>query len=195
MWHGVTVKTKPVGSVITVEKLKARLRVDHADEDVLLADLLKGAVARIDGPSGIGFAMMGQTWRKSLDCFPYCTILLPGAPVKSIAAVTYLDVNGDEQTVDPADYRLDVDAEPARLEPAFGKSWPASRFVKGAVKIDYVLGENDAADVPADLIDAVCLLVAHRYENREAVAEGAMSAVPLGFESIVREYQRGAVAA
>ncbi|UUP19510.1 head-tail connector protein [Nitratireductor thuwali] len=194
MWHGVSVTGKPNGSPITVADLKARLRIDHDDDDVLLASMLKGAVNRIDGPSGIGYALMEQTWRKSMDCFPYC-ILLPGAPIKSITSISYVDVDGASQTVDPADYRADFDSEPVRIEPAYRKAWPSTRHVIGAVKVEYVLGETDAADVPPDLIDAVCLLVGHRYEFREAIAEGSISEIPLGFKAITDEYRRGTVAA
>lgn len=194
MWKGVSVVVKPAGELITLAKLRARLRITVDAEDELLADYLKGAIARIDGPSGIGYALLEQSWRKSMDCFPSC-ILLPGAPIKSVTAITYIDVNGDEQTVDPADYHVDLDSEPVRIEPSFGKSWPASRDMHGAVKVDYVLGESDPDDVAPDLIDAVCLLVGHRYENREAAAIGvSVQALPLSFDSIVAEYRRGTVA-
>lgn len=194
MWSGVSVSAKPSGELITVAKLKSRLRIDVADDDDLLSDLLEGAIARIDGPNGIGVAMIKQTWRKSMDCFP-CTILLPGAPVKAIASIKYIDVDGVEQTVVPADYRADFDSEPVRVEPSFGKSWPATRDVIGAVKVEYELGEDNAADVHRDLIDAVCLIVGHRYANREAASESQSHAIPLGVEWILDQHRRGVVAA
>lgn len=195
MWHGVSVKTKPTGELITLEKLKQRVRVeaDIVEDDDLLKDLLKGAIARVDGPAGIGFAMLEQTWIKAMHHFP-ATILLPGAPIKSVSSITYVDGDGAEQTMNEADYRVDIAVEPARIEPAFGTSWPTARSVAGAVKVEYVLGETAAAEVPPDLIDAVCLLVGHRYKHREAVANGDMASIPLGFEAIVNEYRRGSVA-
>jgi uncharacterized phiE125 gp8 family phage protein len=194
MWHGVSVVTKPSGELITLAKLKARLRIDFDDDDALLQDLLNGAVAAVDGPAGIGYALMQQTWRKSMDCFP-CTIVLPGAPVKSVAAITYVDTAGVTQTLDPAEYSVDVDAEPARVTPAYGKAWPGTRDVMGAVKVNYVLGEADAADVLPELVDAVCMLVGHRYERREAVAAGTMEELPLGVRWILDKHRRGFVAA
>lgn len=195
MWTGVSVVTKPTGELITLPKLKARLRIDVTDDDALLADLLKGAIARVDGPNGIGYALMGQTWRKSMDCFPAC-IILPGAPIKSVTSITYVDPDGITQTLAAADYRVDMDREPVRIVPAYGISWPSTRDVIGAVKVDYNLGDADAANVQQDLIDAVCLIVAHRYENREAVilGEGAQE-LPLGAKWILDEHRRGHVAA
>ncbi|NGO51618.1 head-tail connector protein [Allomesorhizobium camelthorni] len=193
MWTGVSVVTRPTGELITLARLKARLRIDHNDDDGLLADLIKGAIARVDGPSGIGCALMEQTWRKSMDCFP-CVIILPGAPIKSIAAITYVDAEGATQTLDSADYRFDLDSEPVRIAPAYGTAWPSTRHVIGAVKIDYRLGETEAANVEQDLIDAVCLIVAHRYENREAVVAESAHELPLGVEWILNEHARGHVA-
>ncbi|EHK56824.1 head-tail connector protein [Allomesorhizobium alhagi] len=194
MWTGISVIIRPTGELITLARLKARLRIDHSDDDDLLAELLKGAVARVEGPSGIGYALMEQTWRKSMDCFP-CVIILPGAPIKSVTAITYVDTDGATQTLDSADYRIDVDSEPARIVPAYGTAWPSARHVIGAVKIDYRLGETDAANVEQDLIDAVCLIVAHRYENREAVLNETAHELPLGVQWILDEHVRGHVAA
>ncbi|WEX07375.1 head-tail connector protein [Chelativorans sp. AA-79] len=194
MWHGVTVVEKPTGELIPLAMLKQRLRIDVPDDDQLLPELLKGAVARIDGPNGIGVAMMQQTWRKTMDCFP-CKILLPGAPITQVISIKYIDDSGAEQTLPPSAYRANVDVEPAVVEPAFGGSWPSVRNITGALKVDYQLGVTDAADVPADLIDAVCLLVAHRYENREAVADGGLAELPLGVTAILNEHSRSHVAA
>lgn len=184
------VVTKPSASPVTLAEVKQRLRIDTADEDGLLARYIQGAIARIDGPAGIGYALSEQTWRLSLDHFP-SVIKLPGAPVQSVTSVKYIDAAGTEQTMAPADYRVDVAGEPARITPVFGGSWPSPRDVTGAVTVDYVLG----GDPPDDLIDAVCLLVGHRYENREAVGMNNAAEIPMGFKSIVAEYRQGGIVA
>ena len=194
MWHGVSVVGKPTGELIALTKLKQRLRIDHNDDDDLLGDLLKQAIARVDGPSGIGVAMMKQTWRKSLDRFPTC-ILLPGAPVKQVTKISYIDAAGVTQELAPTAYRCDVTSEPARVEVAYGTSWPSTRDIIGAVSIEYELGEADAADVPPDLVSAVCMIVAHWHLTRGAVADGNLKEVPLGAQWILDEHSRGRVAA
>ncbi len=194
MWHGVAVIQKPGLLPVDLQEVKHRLRIDAPDDDSLLTKLIKGAVARIDGPGGIGYAMMQQTWRKSFDCFP-STIYLPGAPVKSVVAIKYLDSDGIEQTLDPTDYRVDVLSEPVRVVPAYGLSWPTVRDVIGSVYVDYLLGEESDSAVEPDLIDAVCLLVGHRYENREAAVVGVSAGeLPLSFNDIIRDHRRCAVA-
>lgn len=193
MWSGVSVLTRPTAELVTLATLRRWLFIEHAEDDDLLSHALRGAIARIDGPQGIGYAMMRQTWRKSMDAFESC-ILLPGAPVKGIAEISYIDPAGVKQTLDDVDYYIDVDREPARLIPALGKSWPATARVPGAVKVDYLLGEEVADNVSGDLIDAVTMIVAHRFENRGAVTDGPADVLPLGVEWILNEQARCHVA-
>lgn len=194
MWGGVSVVARPdAEALVSLETLKRWIAVDHSDDDALLGQMLRGAIARVDGPQGIGVAMLSQTWRKSLDRFTSC-IHLPGSPVKAVSAVTYVDGAGETQTIPPEAYRIDVDSEPARLTPAIGFSWPSAASVPGAVKVDYLVGEEDAANVPGDLIDAIALIVAHRYKHREAASEKSAEALPLGVEWILNEHARCRVA-
>lgn len=192
MWTGVSISARPSAELISLAKLKRRLVVEHSDDDELLADFLREAIARIDGPDGIGVAMMRQTWRKSMDRFPSC-IVLPGAPVVGVKSIKYIDVEGVEQTLDASLYRVDVDSEPARVTPVQGACWPAILCTFGAVKVEYDLGAETADKVPADLIAAACLLTAHRYAHRGVVGE--TSALPFGVQWILDAHNRCTVAA
>jgi uncharacterized phiE125 gp8 family phage protein len=188
MWRGVVVAQRPSALPISLEKIKARLAIDHNDHDDMIGDLIKGAVALIDGPSGIGIALMRQSWRKSMDYLGNC-ITLPGWPIKAISSVTYLDENGTQQTLSPLLYQVDLDQEPVRILPAWNASWPNSRKIQGSVKVTYALGEESPTDIPADLIDAVAMLVAYRYERREAAGDAATE-IPFGVSSILTEHRR-----
>lgn len=189
MWNGVTVLTPPASlAPDLMVDIKSHLRVDWEEDDALITRYINAAVARLDGPNGIGVAMLTQTWRKSLDDFPE-TILLPGFPLASVTSVNYLDVDGAPQTVAAIDYHLDTDRDPARLVEEIGSSWPGSRDLPGAVWVDYVVG-SAFADVDDALIDAVMLYVAHRYANREAIDNGSLMETPLGFMSICNEHTR-----
>lgn len=189
MWDSVTVVTKPSSLPVTLSTAKKWLRVDHADDDTIIDHAIKSAVASIDGPQGIGLALMSQTWRRSMPAF--CDrIRLPGWPVKSVSAITYLDTAGVRQTVDSGDYVVDIDNDAAVVFPAWGLSWPVARSQIGSVRVDYLVGEVAAADVRPNLISAVLMLASHRYEHREAVGSEAMVEIPLGVRSILDEFRR-----
>jgi uncharacterized phiE125 gp8 family phage protein len=189
-WDRVSVTVGPTGPSVSIKDVKARARIDFDFDDSLILSLINGSEARIDGPSGIGYALLSQTWRLSLDCFPSCVIDLPGAPIKSVVSVNYVDVNGVDQVVDISDWHLDIYSSPARLSPSYGKSWPVTREQNSAVWIQYVLGEANSKNVKGDLIDALMLLISNRYENREAVSVVQLHEIPLGVESILREYRQ-----
>lgn len=188
-WEGIKVVTAPTSNPISTADMKARLRVDFTDEDDVIAAMIAGAVARIDGPRGIGIAMMAQTWRLTLDAFP-SEFRLPGWPITSVASIKYDDADGVEQTITSSNYRVDLNATPVRVAPVSGYAWPAPLVANGVVRVEYVLGQVHAADVPADLVDAVAMLAAERYENREAATDGTRSPLAYGVDMILAEYRQ-----
>lgn len=189
MWNGVSVKTAPTLLPVSITELKERLLIDSDEQDAVLLGMLKSAISMVDGPDGIGYAMMQQTWQKSMDVFP-TVILLPGAPVKSVTSISYVDEAGATQVLDSADYRIDVSSEPARITPAYGKVWPTIRHVIGAITVEYVLGEGSADNVLPALVTAVSMIAGTYYSNRDALSEGKNSVVPFGAAGILANHTR-----
>lgn len=57
-------------------------------------------------------------------------------------------------------------------------------------KLDNTAGREGFGDgTPADLVLCACQIVAHWYNNREGVAEGAYAPLPFGAEAILNEYR------
>lgn len=57
-------------------------------------------------------------------------------------------------------------------------------------KIEEQFGGVDQDDIPPSLVEAVCQLAAHWYENREATIVGVSAQnLPLGVQDIIREYR------
>ena len=194
MWASVTVKTPPEALPLTAADLRDRLRIDDPTEDAILGDFLVGAAAEIDGPHGIGVALMAQTWTLTIDKFRP-DIALPGWPITGVAEIRYLDPDGAAQIVPPADYRLAIIGEAGRLVPSPTATWPATLAGPGVIEIDYTLGRDSSAEVDGGLITALALLAGHYYENREAVIVGTnASETPLGVVHILNRYRRGLVA-
>lgn len=195
-WRAVAVTT-PGASPVSVEEMKAHLRIEGSDEDSHVSALLAAATRAIDGPDGYGVAMRAQSWTLTLDAFPAGglrsregAIRLPGWPVTGVTSVIYDPAGGGSPaTLDPAAYRLSVGREPAFLEPV--SPWPSTDARLGAVRVLYALGRADAAEVDPGLLQALRLLVAHWHANREAVAPGGMAALPLGFEMLMSARMRG----
>lgn len=151
-----------------------------------------------------GRALLNQTWRLSIDSFPFCTvgslptnhfleIVLPRPPLVSISSIQYDDENGDEQTLDTEQYRVTTDREPARIAPAFGATWPTTRCQREAVRITFVAGYGaTAASVPEPLRHAVLLIVGAWFNDRAATSEMSVKDVPLNAIWLMDGYQTGA---
>ncbi len=88
-------------------------------------------------------------------------------------------------------FQVEQGVAPARLllPPALD-GMPALRERLG-IEIDYVAGHGAAADVPADLKQALLVLVAHWFEHRDAViVAGSGAVVPPGFERLLAPYRQ-----
>lgn len=175
--------------MIDLPTAKAHLRVDGSGEDALIGAYLAAAISAVEGATGkllaprvvsqvIGFPERDRPvrlWKGPVAAEP--------APV-----IAYDDPDGSAQVL--GDYRL-VEGSVAQLLPAYGQSWPASALGAGAVRITYTAGYAEGG-VPPALDQAVLLLTAHYYANREAVNSGASAAaveLPLGVEMLVRPYR------
>lgn len=194
MWRGVRVTTAPAGDVLDLADVKARLRVDGADEDADIRAMVAQAAAMIEGPDGLGVALLAQTWTRSWDRFEPA-LLLPGWPVTGVTEVRYVDGAGATQVMDTADYRYDLTQEPAVVTPKINGGWPSPARVPGAVQVDYTLGVATNTEIAEPLRLLVMLLAGQFFQSREAsVAGGPVSEVPLAARHIMDSYRRGYVA-
>lgn len=136
----------PAGTPITLAEAKTQLGVTSSDDDTLIGALVDAAVSRIDGPSGIGVALVTQTWTQTLDAWPYDGEIRLGLwPVQSVSSITYVDTNGDTQTVSSSNYRL-VAGDPYLVVPVYGGSWPGARYQRSAITVTFVAGMGSVAD-------------------------------------------------
>ncbi len=169
----LTVVTPPAEEPVSLETVKAHLRVSGSAEDTLLAAYLQAAREMGEGVARRAF--MTQTLRLTLDDFPSNAILkLPRPPLQSVGAVTYLDRDGIEHAW--TDFMMDARSEPGRI--VFNSLPNASLSESGAVAVEFTAGYESAADVPGIFIQAILMTVAVWYENRE------MGDVPSGAKNL-----------
>ena len=148
----------------------------------------------VDGPAGIGVAMMAQSWTATLDGFG-TDLRLAGAPITGVTEIRFLDRDLTWQVVPVETYRVILGQEPARIVLAPAASWPRPVAGVGTVQVDYTLGADTREGVHPALLGALRLLVGHFYEHREAVAAGiTLAEVPLGVRHILDGHRRGVVA-
>jgi uncharacterized phiE125 gp8 family phage protein len=179
----------PADEPVTLEAVKNHLAVDTSDFDDQLTGYIASVRAYLDGRDGIlGRALIAQTWDLKLRCFP-AVIELPLPPLQSVMSITYIDANGDTQTLSESAYQVSGIGGSQRgcIAPAYGERWPSSRDVPEGITVRFVAGYPDdgnsppdlAANVPPAIKQAIMEMVADLWANRETVSAEQTYAVAM----------------
>lgn len=131
--------------------------------------------------SQTGRQLVQATYELLFDRFPYgYAICLPRPPLLSIDSIKYVDDSGVLQTWPSTEYASQILAGPkaqrSRVWLAWGKSYPSTRAMPGAVAIRFTCGYGPAAAVPSALRNAVIQRVAERHAYREDQTTGTIVA-------------------
>jgi uncharacterized phiE125 gp8 family phage protein len=177
----------PAVEPVTLEEARSFLRVEHNDDDEVIAALVAGS--RIHVEAQTRRALITQSWRITADAWPPDGRLavLP-APLRALTAARVYDRDGNAQDLDVAAFVPDLGASTLVFAP-----WalPAPGRIAAGIELDVSVGYGDAAiDVPEPLRQAVRLLVAHWYENRGLVASGPTGArLPSSVAALIAPYR------
>jgi uncharacterized phiE125 gp8 family phage protein len=187
--NGLTVIAPPAELPLNGTEIKAHLRIsDNGSEDALIDALIAAAVTHVERSTGR--ALVTRTLRYQAAGFPICRgeLAVPMPPLVAVESVKYYDAGGTLQTLDSDDYYVDDTTTPGRVVPV--TTWPSTQCRPAAVQVTYTAGFGAKADVPADLIAALKLIVGHLFENREATSAADLKVVPMAVESLLLEYAR-----
>jgi uncharacterized phiE125 gp8 family phage protein len=169
---------------VTLSEARSQTRADCNDEDAFLGLLI--SVATQAATDRLQRALVPTRYRLTLDSFPDAIeLLMP--PISSVESVKYIDISGDQQTLDPQDYFVDSVSEPGYLVPAAGRAWPATQDRINAVEVEYTAGYPGSA-IPLPIKQWILLAIGDMYANRERSAE--KPAVPQDFaEGLLDPYK------
>ena len=157
--------TDSADEVITAADAKAHLREDlvSVSNDAYIDTLIR--TARHAAEARTGRTLLPVTWRLTFDAFP-SIIRLEHPPVTAVTTLKYYDSDGVQQTMDADDYQVALGTEPGRIVPAYGTSWPATRWRPDAVEVVFVAGYANAAAVPLPIVHWMKLAIGEMYANR-----------------------------
>lgn len=189
----IRIVTPPAAEPVTLAEAKEHLEILHNDRDDYISGLI--AVAREHLEWATHRALVSRTLELVLDTFPYWEIELPVNPVLSISNVKYDDVDGNEQTVDAANYYLDNVREPGWLLPIEGFSWPATINAANSMRVQFIAGYASGTDSPPDLAEnvpeaakhAIKFLIGSWFENREPMSKDQLFPVDKSFDVLASQ--------
>lgn len=188
MPRNLELTTPPPFQPITVEDAKSHLRLDGTDEDGLIRGYVEAATEYVENATDR--QLITASYAYSFEAVP-CDgrVPLPKSPLVSVESVTYIDTNGDEQTLPTSDYRVVTTRTPGHVHVV---NLPSSLYDReDAITINYTCGYGNPEDVPSLLVMAIKQLVGTWFNNRESTSERQLYEVPAGVDRILDNYRVG----
>ncbi len=148
--------SEPVAEPVSQSLVNNHLAIDHTDNDALITAQITGARVMAEKHTGLIFG--ARSFRMSLSCWPGGQrIAFPVEPVASVTSFKYADVNGVQQTIDPANYRLWLDASPPILKLVSGYSYESlDSESPNPLTIEFVAGDDSNNAMVANAIMLIC---------------------------------------
>jgi uncharacterized phiE125 gp8 family phage protein len=173
-------------TIITVADLKSHLRVTHTQEDTLIGALRSAAISWVEEHCNIklgSYTARGYLtdWRPAY---------FPIGPVTAISEVKYQttadkDYTTDLTTLGTTLWYTDEVTQPARI--AF-RDYPTTYdYALTPVVVTFTAGYTT---MPAPVVHAIRLLVAHMYENRQEEVIGTITTrLKFGLEALLNPFR------
>lgn len=210
-----TVQTSaPAVEPITLDEAKAHLRLDTADDDLLIQSLI--LTSRLHIEVALGLALITQTWSCFFDRWParsgaplepagadltlrssiarsaadFDAVTLPISPVRSIDAIRVYDEDGTFVSLPVAGFTTDFISRRPRVRRNAGTATPEPGRRLNGIEFAVTCGFGSTpADVPAPIRQALLLLVAHWYEHRDPGEIGTPEArIPSSVSALLANY-------
>ena len=199
---GWTITDESPDEPLTLDEVKTFLRQDDFEDDALIGVIVKAARLHVERVTNR--SLVRKTVKATFDRWPeggvrasstqlvspsYGKLELPlASPLLEVDRIEYVDLDGSTQTLASSIYTVVTDKLPGRVRLSRNQAWPDVVDDEGVITITYDVGYGAAADVPEDVKAAIYFLVAHWYDNREAVdvsIGGTVTRVPNGFDALV----------
>lgn len=178
--------TPPAVEPLSLAEAKAFLRLETAEDDPLIAAFISAARLHVEAQTGL--ALVTQSWRMVLDCWPANgRIAVRPEPLQALAAARVFDFEGEVRAVDVQAFVPDPSTSTLSFKP-----WalPLPTRIAAGIEIDIAVGFGDAAsDVPEPIRQAIRILVAHWHENRAIVAGAEVAPVPSNAAALIAPYR------
>lgn len=174
---------------VSLAEAKDYLRIGTDDENAVVASLILAARVHIE--RALDIALIAQDWSLFLDEWPDDGIVrLPLGPLITVKTIRLLDWEGQASALDSDMYGFDARALRARIW-AHAGVWPAPGRRVSGIEITVSVGHGEhPSDVPSPLRQALMMLIAHWYQEREPVVFDSPAELPLGVRSLLAPYQQ-----
>ena len=178
----------PATEPVSLDEVKAHLRLDTDEDDALLGVMATAARQLIEQITGR--ALIAQAWLTTLDAWPERGVDLLPLPLMSVSGVSAYRADGVTIEIDAASYYTTGGAMPRVIAPAGIIPGRAS----GGIAITHTAGYGATGDsVPAALKMAILQITAAMYERRgDDIGDDqtdTISRIPAGARALINPYR------
>jgi uncharacterized phiE125 gp8 family phage protein len=189
----IVLTTQPAVEPVSAAEAKAHCRVDITTDDTLISSLITAARRQCERYCDIGFVYQTYTITYDLNESPTQSrfIKLPKGNVQSITSIKTYGTDNVASTFSDTNYRVSNN----RVVLNDNSNWPALSREFDVLEIIYTVGFGaSASNVPQEIKQAILMLVAHWYENREASADPSMNKsglelIPISVTALLMPYK------
>ena len=157
---------------VTLDEVKAQLRVTTTESDVMLQTYI--SIAREQCEKRTHRLLKPSTVVVTVDDFR--DLELPGPVfVSTSLSISYIDSTGGSTSVGSSVFSVinDSDTIPALLTTAYGQAWPTCRDIPNAVQITYTGGYSTVNLIPDSLKLWIMMFVGALDNNPELLNNSA----------------------
>lgn len=186
---GLTQTIPPTAEPIHLDEAKDHLRVVGSDDDADITRAIAAATRQVE--AFLGRQLVTATWELKMDAFPRSgdrTIWVPHPPLHAVSSITYVDSDGDTQTLATTGYTVDATSLPPRIVEAYGETWPTTRSHIDAVTVTYLAGY--ATPFTAAVTDILTWLGRSPTDEDSYVLQNSGGALPAGLSPNTLYYVR-----
>lgn len=181
MWYPAAITVAASAEPVSLAQAREQcgVQADETYHDAKLTRLIAVARAYAENHCSVRFASQTVV----LKCEAFTDMArLPEAPVTSVTSISYVDPEGDTQTLSTDVYELRNDGLETSIILKLNQTWPAIQS-KSRITLTAVVGY---ATVPPDAQHAMLLHIADGFHEREPKMIGSMTTV----EGLLSNYRR-----
>jgi uncharacterized phiE125 gp8 family phage protein len=185
-----TVTENNIITTLTTSVIESHLRVTYSADQTYLDGLAYAAQEAVENEIGEKFGSISVIGQNSEFTRSF-TLPYPANRVGTIT-VQYYDDKGVLQTIDGANVKKSFSGYPTVIQIS-NDFKPASLAENNPVVQTFSATVSARSVFPKSLKQAILLMMAHMYENREAVLSGRVVEPPLAFKYLCAQHKRPAV--
>ena len=183
-------RSGPANEPVSLSEAKVFLRIDGTDDDILVSSLI--TAARIYIETTISKILITENWSFFKDKWPTSGVVhLPLSPVQSIDEIRVYNQDNTYSTLPIETYASDLISSQPRIK--FLETSPSIATPRhfNQLEVQFTAGfGNTETDVPSDLRQALLMLTAHWYEQREPIGfGGSFNEIPTTISALLSSYK------